>query len=223
MKLNEKQLQKVKDYLKNKDVEYIDLHFEVLDHIASDIETKMETSKLDFETAFEKVKEKWNKNFTYKWSFWLGLTNGGSKLFIDHCLRIYKPILIKILLINILFSLAIYSINELGYFNFSKYNSIINHFYTAFALFFIGLCTLWYFKIKNSKIKTSYRYLFNKQVYTNIYTAGYILINSLIPPKDFNIYQVIFFSIALTILITGFELYKKHFKVVSKHKKYQLL
>ena len=66
MKLNKEQLQEIETYLTNKDVEYIDLHLEVLDHISSDIENLME--KISFEEAFEKVKNKWNKNFSYKWT-----------------------------------------------------------------------------------------------------------------------------------------------------------
>ena len=97
MKLSQEQIQQVEDYLKNKDVEYIDLHLEVLDHISTAIESEMTENEISFNDAFEKVKTKWNDTFSYKSSYWLGTSNGGSKLFIDHCLKIYKPITFKMI------------------------------------------------------------------------------------------------------------------------------
>ena len=82
VKLTREQLQKIEVYLINNDVEYIDLHLEVLDHISTDIEHEMSKNNTSFEGAFDEVKLRWSKTFSYKWTFWLGVSNGGSKFFI---------------------------------------------------------------------------------------------------------------------------------------------
>ena len=69
MKLTPEQIQTVEKYLTNKDVEYIDLHLEVLDHISSDIETKMTEEAFSFSDAFEegnKIGEYWWKAELYR-------------------------------------------------------------------------------------------------------------------------------------------------------------
>ena len=81
-----------------KGVKYIDLRFEILDHISTDIENEMTIHNSSFNEAFDKIRIKWSKTFSYKWTFWLGVSNGGSKLFIDHCLKIYKPLWFKSIL-----------------------------------------------------------------------------------------------------------------------------
>ena len=56
MKLTKEQIQEVEGYLKNKDVDYIDLHFEVLDHISTDIENLIIEKQFDFNGAFDEIK-----------------------------------------------------------------------------------------------------------------------------------------------------------------------
>ena len=48
MKLTEEQIKEVETYLTKKGVKYIDLRFEILDHISTDIENSMNKKQLDF-------------------------------------------------------------------------------------------------------------------------------------------------------------------------------
>ena len=53
MKLTKDQIQFVDNYLKNSDVIYIDIRYEMIDHIATAVEEKMEAENLDFYDAFK--------------------------------------------------------------------------------------------------------------------------------------------------------------------------
>lgn len=71
MKLTETQIQGIDTYLKNSEIEFVDVRMEMLDHVASEVEYKMVTEKLDFYDAFKnymvvnkKQLQKQNKQFT---------------------------------------------------------------------------------------------------------------------------------------------------------------
>ena len=223
MKLSKEQIQQIEDYLNNNDIEYIDLHLEVLDHISSDIEVKMETLNLDFEIAFEKVKDKWNNSFTYKTSYWLGTKNGGSKLFIDYCLRIYKPILFKVLLIFFLIPVSFYLFVKNYNLDLLIYKSVINNIYIGFSILYLTIILFWKFKLKQVITKSTFSYLLNIQVLPNFFIVFLLLVgDSFNSHQEFKYSKLIMFSGLITILIMGFFFYKKHLKVVSNYKKYQL-
>lgn len=52
-KLTQEQIQFIDNYLKNSDVVFIDVRLEMLDHVASAVETKMEEEQTDFYEAFK--------------------------------------------------------------------------------------------------------------------------------------------------------------------------
>lgn len=53
MKLNQQNIQFIDNYLKNNEVVYFDIRMEMLDHIATAVEQKMEKENLDFYNAFK--------------------------------------------------------------------------------------------------------------------------------------------------------------------------
>ena len=53
MKLNKENIQFIDNYLKNSEVVYYDIRMEMLDHVSSAIEQKMELEHLDFYDAFK--------------------------------------------------------------------------------------------------------------------------------------------------------------------------
>ena len=53
IKLTKEQLQQIEAYLNNNDIEYIDLHLEVLDHISTAIENEMTIHNITFKEAFD--------------------------------------------------------------------------------------------------------------------------------------------------------------------------
>lgn len=71
MTLNETQIQAIDTYLKNSEIEFVDVRMEMLDQVASALEHKMKSEKLDFYKAFKnymvlhkKQLQKQNKQFT---------------------------------------------------------------------------------------------------------------------------------------------------------------
>ena len=80
MELNKEQLQRVEHYLDVKDITYIDIRTEVLDHIVSDIETKITDDNLDFETVFYSVTDKWNVHLKQTSSWLYGIAYSAPKI-----------------------------------------------------------------------------------------------------------------------------------------------
>lgn len=223
MKLNEKELQQVKYYLNEKKIDYIDIYAEVFDHLATDIETTMETSKVDFETSFDEVKLRWNETFSYKWTLWLGISNGGSKLFIDNCLKIYKPLFYKSMLFIVLIVGCFYGSNHFFNIDLLPYKHLINTLYIVFAMLYVGLSLFWYFHIKTITIKSTFSYLFNKQIFPNIYLVLYLFVSdSFNSQEEFKYSKFLIFSSLISILVIGHYFYKSHSNAISKYKKYQL-
>jgi hypothetical protein len=223
MKLTKEQIQEVEGYLKNKDVDYIDLHFEVLDHISTDIENLIIEKQFDFNGAFDEIKLKWDKTFSYKWTFWLGISNGGSKLFIDYCLKIYKPLWFKSILGIIAFIALFYG--TVAFFNVDLNANfyLFKIIFLSIALFFPVFLIYWRFKLKKTKVSSVYSYLYFKQIFPNIFIV-FLLIFQIAKRENENFSDFIFvyFTLFFSLLIMGYNFYKNHLKAVSNYKKYQL-
>ena len=219
MKLSQEQIQQVKDYFKNKDVEYIDLHLEVLDHISTAIEVNMTEKAILFTEAFEEVKLIWNKTFSYKWTFWLGLTNGGSKLFIDNCVRIYKPILIKGGATLFLFlTLTLFFYKQIRV-DFAPFQTFAKYLFLVFSIIYIFLIYYWKYKINLAGKNTSYYYLYKKRVMPNIaITALFIFQILMFKDTYFDVSIFMFSYVFLFNLYIGFTFYSKHLSTLKKYK-----
>lgn len=63
MKLTKEQLECINQALIKKGIKFDDLKIEVLDHIASQIESEMKTTQTTFPEVFNKVFERWNEEF----------------------------------------------------------------------------------------------------------------------------------------------------------------
>ncbi len=223
IKLTEEQLQKIEDYLNNNDIEYIDLHLEVLDHISTDIEHEMRMNAISFNEAFDKIRIKWSKTFSYKWTFWLGISNGGSKLFIDHCLKIYKPLWFKSILVILTFIAAFYGIVTIFNVDLDANYYLFKITFLSMALSFPALLMYWKYQLKKIKLASTYSYLYNKQIFPNIFISLLLILQIFRSEKEvFSDFMFVYFTIFFSILIMGYSFYKNHLKAVSNHKKYQL-
>jgi len=221
MKLTKEQIQQIEDYLNNKKVKYIDIRFEILDHIISDVEFIIKNNNSYFEDAFSEVKLKWNKNFTSTSSWWLGLSNYAPSIFINKCLRIYKPLVLKSVFGIVLFLIFTYAILEFFKLDLLYFYSIVKMIYIITILTFIGFFIFWKIKIKRIKLKSSFSYLINKQIFPNIFFL-LILLGNLFDDKFDNVdyFDIIMLSLTVSVLLIGNSLYKNHVKTVSNYKKY---
>ena len=223
MKLTKEQIAKIEAYLNNNDVKYIDLHLEVLDHISTDIEYEMTDNNVSFNEAFEKVRIKWSETFSYKWTFWLGISNGGSKLFIDHCLKIYKPLWFKSILGIVAFIAVFYGIAAIFNIDLDANYQIFKITALSIALFFPVLLIYWNSKLKKTKLASTYSYLYNKQIFPNIFIVFILIIQIFRSEKEiFSDFIFVYFTMFFSLFIMGYNFYKNHIKAVSNYKKYQL-
>ena len=55
MKLTTENIQFIDNYLKNSEVIYYDIRVEMIDHVATAVEQKMEAENLDFYDAFKRL------------------------------------------------------------------------------------------------------------------------------------------------------------------------
>jgi len=213
MKLSKKQIQQVELYLTKRGLKYIDVRYEVLDHIVTDIEHLINTKNLSFEKASKQVYIKWNPNFYSTSSFWIGLAYSGPKIFIDNCVRIYKNSIIKVLFLTFIFVYAIdYLLNHISFFqiNSSKLISIANY---TLILLNISIILYWYYKIKRTKQKTSFSFLFVRQVLPSILM---LLLFGLLNLVTSN-YKLIIIATFISSIWSGWIFYKNHLKSVSRY------
>ena len=221
MKLTEEQIKEVETYLTKKGVKYIDLRFEILDHISTDIENSMNKKQLDFNETFEKVKENWNEAFSYKWTYWLGISNGDSKLFIDYCLKIYKPLLFKII-VGIIAFLAIFFGTVMFFkIDLNEHFLIIKPIFISILLSYPMILIYWRFKLKETNLESVYSYLYLKQIFPNLYIIP-LFIFQIFKSTSLSNFSFVYLIVFLSFLIMAFNFYKNHIKAVSNYKKYQL-
>ena len=212
MELTEQQLQRVEHYLNVKHITYIDLRMEVLDHIVSDIETKMIKENLDFETVFYKVTDKWNPQLKETSSWLFGIAYSAPKLVMKKAKTSYK----KLFLISSILMILLSTFEHKLDITTSEYTQL----YLTYSLLMINIsCTFIfiYLLIKNSKIKqkTTYSFILKTQK-TGPMLGGIAIIFSGIIEGVTPIYSFTIFYVAITFVY--FHFLKKHKKAIKKYK-----
>ena len=155
MKLSKEHLQFIDNYLKNSEVIYYDIRMEMLDHISSAIEQKMELENLDFYDAFKEYMVV-NKKDILK-----GNKDGRS---VSYSKVIFKNFLLFLIKPYMLVGL-------LGFFSVFHFVEVKNFFSDAFSinnLFFVSIISVAFFQI-------FYFYFFLKERFYVIERTGGIL------------------------------------------------
>lgn len=164
MKLNKLQIQQIEAFLDRKSLKYIDLRYEVLDHIALGIEKQMENDSIDFSSAFTLETAKWNKELAEDASWWIGLVWSGPKIMIEKCVKIVKTFYLFLIPITtvlfLFFWLIFYTNNQL-----LSYSKEIETFIGVYYLICAALILFFRFKIKASNYTTSYSFFFRTQAF----------------------------------------------------------
>lgn len=207
MMLSKDQIQQVENYLTQKGLKYIDIRYEVLDHISSDIEQMMETRGLSFENASDIVFLKWNRNFVSRSNIWIGLIYSGPKIFIDHSVIIYKKFILKIQLI--VFAVIIGLGKIFVHFNtlWINYEQQLTYFFKTIAAIILIVVLYWFYQIRKTKLNTSYSFLFTR----NILPFGLFFgTMSLLSEGNLMLLTFIIYS-----SWSGWKLFKHHIKSIS--------
>ncbi len=222
MKLTKQQIKKIKDYLTDRDIKYIDIHFEILDHIITDIEFLIKHKGLTFEVALEKVKLKWNNSFTKKSSFLLGLAYYAPSILIDKCLKIYKPFFYKLLLMLIAFIGFSYVLNDSFSYSLANYKHKITVVISIALSFYILFSIYGYIKMKLKKVNSSYRFIYDKQFFPSLFMAviyhPFISVNYFTKENELSYIMLGMLILFFFTALGGRYLYKKHFEAISQYK-----
>jgi hypothetical protein len=213
MKITNENIKIVENYLHEKELNYIDLKHEVLDHIILDIEEKMSLN-ISFDVAFETTKLKWNNYFRKSSSFYFGIIYNRPKLVIKKAVKQIK--------LYFLLYLAAYFLPQLllKSFRISVGNStadFVNAFVSStsiicfFYVLFIG------FKVKKSKVKTTYSFILKTQFLGIIF----LLIGALFGVFDRqNILSSTFTGFVLAgyaVIFICHHFFKKHEKAINEY------
>ena len=132
---------------------------ELVDHLANDIES-LRTKKYSFEDAFRITVLKWNKHFAETSSFYFGFHYSESKLVVKNAIKMFKPFyflyLAAYLLPGAFLTLVPIKVAE-------DTASFINGFLVSFASALLAYLFIIVIKTKQSKVKTTYRFILKTQ------------------------------------------------------------
>lgn len=216
MELTIQQLQQVEDYLEIKRFNFIDLKVEVLDHMVSDIESKMISENVTFHYAFATTKQRWNKHFRDSSSFFFGFQYHESKIVVKNAVKIFKPFyflyLASYILPVIFFTKfpIIFSENVSGF---------LNGFLNSISAVFLGYLIYIIIKDIKSKVKTTYSFILKTQ-----YLGIIFLILPLLMGNHFNEdgslipFLISFQSAGFVVTYICHYFYKKHEEAIKKYK-----
>jgi hypothetical protein len=211
MKLNIDQIQQVEDHLIQKGLKYVDIRYEVLDHMITDIEKIINSEELSFQEAFNKVKVKWIRSFVDESSLWFGPAENGPKIFVDNYVRIYKSYILKILILTLIIVYSMdYLLNHFFVFQINYDKEVLIVLYST-VLLNISIILYWYLQIKKTKLQTSFSFIFAKKVLPIVlvllFLVGFLDVSM-------HYYRLIIISFIYS-LWSGWLLYKNHIKSVS--------
>lgn len=159
MKLTTEQIATIEETLVSKGLIYEDIKLEVTDHIASEIENKLQNNQSNFKEVFDEVLNKWERAIIpTSNATWLGIFILTPKAAIDKMVSYSKKQIINILISTFIFGSLIATIISLS--QQENFSSVLNLVLTS-LFFLICLVTIAFLIIIwKSKYKTTYGRLF---------------------------------------------------------------
>ncbi|EIJ38372.1 hypothetical protein JoomaDRAFT_1357 [Galbibacter orientalis DSM 19592] len=216
MKLTQEQIQEIEYALNKRGIDYIDLKYELLDHIATDIEQLMTEDKtISFEEAFNQAFYKWKDALRNSSSLLLGLAYSRPKIVVQACVNILKRGSFMLTLYGGAITLVLYLLIKLGLLHFSEF-----FFNVVGILQFIigGGLLLLFFHIKSSSYKTSYSFIYNINVAP--FSIYYFIFNYNITmigyPFEGGFLSLISLFVQVEMLLYplfAYRVFKNHFKL----------
>jgi hypothetical protein len=214
MNLTKEQLQIIENYLQKKKFEYIDLKYEVLDHIISDIESLLDKN-ISFDIAFKFITLKWDKYFRETSSFYFGLMFHASKLVVNKAKKIFKSyyfLFLSLYFLPIVFNTFFKIRIDKNIVDF------INEFVLLSSLVLFVYILIIARKIVKTKIKTTYSFI----IKTQYLGATFLVIGSLNQVFD---KEGFLSGTSTSMLLAGYFVvfichyfYKKHKETIVKYK-----
>ena len=217
MKLDKEQIEKIDNQLEKLGVVYVDYKFEILDHIASEVEKLMEETNTNFDESISFILEKWKIKFRKSSSATFGLIWLLPEILQQKAKKLYWKKMLQLFLTAAIFTPILLLFKD----NFSKNSSLI--LYAVFIIFLIQV--MGYIAIKISKHKTTFGFLYKQQFFALLFLYFIELYNlynnsRIFEPAIERVYPV-FFMIALLIsaAFANFSFFKAHFTELNKTSK----
>ncbi len=216
MKFTKQEINEVSKYLDKKELYYADLRYEILDHILLDIEHEITVEKVSFDEAFENSCDKWKGSFYRESSYWLGIMYRGPRIFIDRCVKIQRPFLMLFFVSFLFFAILSFLIKPVMDFE------LLFYFTLGVSPIYISCVLYWWIKIKISRTKTSFSFLFYRYIVIN-FLMNFIVLNQLYETQagELNLADFYYLIFGFNVLYHGYYLYKNHQREVLQLKKYK--
>lgn len=215
MKLTESHIQEIENYIAANNVDFIDLKIELLDHLISDVENKINKG-FSFENALQLTKQKWSKHFRSSSSIFLGIQHSASKIILKKAVKEFKPFY-ALYIASYFLPLLIVKFFSI------EYTENMMFFISFFLKTFTFLALIYFlfiiYKVSFSKGKTTYRFILKTQyfgivflVISQFFTSYY---SDLRQMNEFFV-SLSFVGLATTYICHHF--YKKHTLEIAKNK-----
>lgn len=214
MELTQDQIKKAENYLYHKNFDFIDLKDEILDHMISDIESKM-SKNLSFENAFKMMVLKWETHFRDTSSFFFGMMYSNSKIVVKKAVKLFKPFYFLYLAAYIL------PVAFLKLFPVTFSESIVNFingFLLSFSMVMLGYMLFIFIKTRMTKVKTTYRFILSTQYFGLILLIMGLSVGVFKDDGMLNPVSTGFVSGGYAIVFICHYFYNKHIEVIQKYK-----
>jgi len=217
MKLDKLQIEKIDNQLEKLGIVYVDYKFEILDHIASEVEELMVEKKISFQESLMIILDQWKPKFKKSTDVNFGLIWSLPEILQQKAKKIYWKKMIQLFIATAIFTPMLLLCKDV----ISRNTTIMLYLISAvFLTQFIG-----YLLIRFSNHKTTFGFLYKQQFLANV-LLYFIPLHSLY--SDSRIFErpidrvfPLFFMIALLTLasVASFTLFKAHFTELNKTNK----
>jgi hypothetical protein len=206
MKLTNEQIDLIDRYLEQRNLMFLDVKVELMDHLSCEIEQEMTDNDTPFESAASIVFERWEAELQTKKSWLIGLENSFPKLVVS---KLFKKVLfhygfvtLTVLIVGvILITGDLFLISDSV---FSVYEILI----IAFTIVYLWMKR----KMNQSKIKTTYSFQYDYFYFPVFLAFIYLLIIDSVAIKTL---LLLLFTINLPFAC---YFYFKHFQTLKKFK-----
>ncbi|MBX9888457.1 MAG: hypothetical protein K2Y30_11045 [Flavobacteriaceae bacterium] len=159
MQLTTEQIECINQTLIEKGIKFDDIKLEILDHIASEIESTMNLEQESFEIVFKSVFEKWKSELQISSSYaWLGAFFEAPRFVVDKLVTYSKKQILIVLFLSAVFAA---SLSILGYcIGIELFSNILRTTLTGLFYVMVGSTIISLFLIWRSSFKTTFGRLF---------------------------------------------------------------
>ena len=210
MKLTTEQIDYIEHTLVKNGLDFEDLKFELIDHIASEIEVTMTIEEMSFMPAFYRVFDTWKAQLKPSQSAaFLGRNLVAPKIVIDRLSSLKKRGLLTGLVFCFIVTLLFYGMSTIPVFRTVMHyvEIIIQKFFLLSSIFLIASTIILY----QSKLKTTYSVLFDKSFFVAVPFGVIISLGGFSFFRTENIEDIRISAVAATVMYGFFHFYSARF------------